>query len=128
MEGEQQETLAPASPKQLAAAGQLPPVSESVIKDLEELEVLRDTFRQAKDRIKMLEHGMSLKTTTTQQIVKVNQDSIEIGEQKTGRVKAYGELGNKKAFAEKINNACELIEASRERIAKFNENSGNEKK
>lgn len=87
---------------------------------LEDKVRLTERMKLAQDRVSMLEAGLNLKTTTHSVHVTADPDSLEIGTQKDGRVKVYGNLSNKKAFAEKLNNAIELIEAAKKKLDKLN--------
>ena len=87
---------------------------------------LDEQLEVAKDRVEMLEAGMNLKSTTRSVHATEDADSLEIGTQKDGRVKVYGNFGNKKKFAEKLNTAIELTEAAREKMNVINGN-GSEK-
>ena len=73
---------------------------------------LNKQLETAKDRIGMLEHGMEMKTTTTQKIIKTDQDSIEIGAQSTGRIKVYGNFNEAAAFAKKVEQAVKVMKAA----------------
>lgn len=85
---------------------------------------LQMKINRAMDRVDMLEQGLELKTTSTQRIVKEDQDSIEIGAQSTGRVKVYGNFKELKQFSEKVAVAIQLLEATREKINKMDVNGG----
>jgi len=58
--------------------------------------------------------------TTTQKIVKMDQDSLEIGAQATGRVKVYGNFNDKKAFAAKVKEALEVLDGAQQAVKKLN--------
>ncbi len=95
-------------------------IHEALKVSQEENEKMQIQLKTAMDRVAMLEHGLELKTTSTQRIVKDGQDSMEIGAQATGRVKVYGDFVKKAEFAAKIKDALELMEATRGQLEKMN--------
>lgn len=120
MEGETQDTLAGRAGAVDGPKGVVTELAQSA-KDNEKLQLQLTT---AMDRVGMLEQGLEMRSTATQRIVKEDQDSIEIGAQATGRIKVYGTLGKKQEFAEKIKDAIELLEATREKMKKLDESAG----
>lgn len=116
MEEEKQETLGKGEQQKENFAKTL----EALKEEKHANEGLRRQLRKAVDMVSMLEHGLEMKTTSTQKIVKENQDSMEIGAQANGRIKVYGDYGNKPEFAKKIKDAIELLQGTRETLEKLN--------
>lgn len=120
MEEEKQDTLAGRAGAVDGPKGVVTELAQSA-KDNEKLQL---QLKTAMDRVSMLEQGLELKTTSTQRIVKEDQDSLEIGAQSTGRVKVYGSFKELKQFSEKVAVAIQLMEATREKLAKMDESAG----
>jgi hypothetical protein len=97
--------------------------SNKALKEL--VATLEDQMKLAQDRVEMLERGLEMKSTTVSKIHKIDQDSLEIGAQATGRIKVYGDFKNKQAFAAKLRDAFEVLAGAMEKQAELN---GNDKK
>lgn len=68
-----------------------------------------------------LQHFMEQRTTYTVSRTE-NPDSLEIGTQKDGRIKVYGDFGKKAEFAAKVKDAIDITEAAQERMRKLEQN------
>jgi len=87
--------------------------------EMEEELVKAETLRELLHEQQAVFKGLMLAAQTQIQVHRSeNSDSIEIGSQKEGRIKIYGDFTKKTEFAQKIKDAVEVLLAAQSAMPK----------